>query len=360
MWRETMTAKSAQPGVLRQPLRAEVRGRGFTLIELLVVIAIIAVLIALLLPAVQQAREAARRTQCRNNLKQIGLAIHNYLDIHDRFPPGHYWSSNTKDNGGTGWLWGSHLLPQMDQAPLYNTIDFGSRCCLENPVTPGEINNTIAVQVPLPFIICPSDVAPKVAATPAADGVHMQAVTSYCGNGGSFDNSHYNETSTQFANGLFMRSRLPSATATTPVCKKLSEITDGTSNTILTSESSWLSTISDEGAAGRVGRKRFYGSAAASNRSINEGVAAMNPPNSAVNTTIRRAASSMHVGGAFFGMADGSVRFISENINHTGRTWAKRNTPNPNDPFDSVNGGAAYGLYQRLWSIADGHPVSEF
>ena len=135
-----MRRRSNDPALSDRSIHSVQRQRhGFTLIELLVVIAIIAVLIALLLPAVQQAREAARRTQCRNNLKQIGLAIHNYLDIHDRFPPGHYWSSNTADSGGTGWLWGTHLLPQMDQAPLYNTIDFGSSCCLQNPVTPGEI-----------------------------------------------------------------------------------------------------------------------------------------------------------------------------------------------------------------------------
>lgn len=335
---------------------------GFTLIELLVVIAIIAVLIALLLPAVQQAREAARRTQCRNNLKQIGLAVHNYVDQHDRFPPGHYWASTLNDSGsdGSGWSWGTQLLPQMDQASLYTQIDFSSSCCLQNPVTPGQIRNAAAVQVPLSFILCPSDVAPKVANTPAFDGVHVQAVTSYCGNGGSFDNSHYNEDGSQHANGIFMRFRLATAVTTTSVTKRMSEILDGTSNTFLTSESAWAISISDEGAAGRVGRKRFYGSGAGSNRSINEGVAAMNPPNSAANATIRRAASSMHVGGAFFGMADGSVRFVNENINHTGRTWAQRNSPNANDPFDNARGGQAYGLYQRLWSISDGQVIGDF
>lgn len=338
------------------------RSRGFTLIELLVVIAIIGVLIALLLPAVQQAREAARRSQCRNNLKQIGLAIHNYIDQHNRFPPGHYWASTTSDLGadGSGWSWGTHLLAQLDQAPLYNTIDFTASCCLQNPVTPGQISNAAAVQVALPIFLCPSDIAPKVANTPAFDGVHLQATTSYCGNGGSLDNSHYNEDGAQHANGIFMRFRLSSSVVTTSVTKKIAEITDGTSNTFLTSESAWAISISDEGTAGRVGRKRFYGSGAGSNRSINEGVAAMNPPNSAANATIRRAASSMHEGGAFFGMADGSVRFVGENIQHTGRTWAQRNTPNPNDPFDAANGGLAYGVFQRLWSISDGLVIGDY
>ena len=104
------------------------RHRGFTLIELLVVIAIIAVLIALLLPAVQQAREAARRTQCKNNMKQIGLALHNYHDSYNTFPPG--WVSRWKQNPdlttfpGQSWGWASFLLPAIDQGNIYNQINF--------------------------------------------------------------------------------------------------------------------------------------------------------------------------------------------------------------------------------------------
>lgn len=109
------------------------RSRGFTLIELLVVIAIIAILIALLLPAVQQAREAARRTQCKNHLKQIGLALHNYESTHNTFPPGcvsiptSTWSGVSNDGiqeTGPGWGFFAHILPFIDQAPLYNSINF--------------------------------------------------------------------------------------------------------------------------------------------------------------------------------------------------------------------------------------------
>src|SRR5688500_4365529 len=105
------------------------RRRGFTLIELLVVIAIIAVLIALLLPAVQQAREAARRTQCRNNLKQIGLALHNYHDVHNTFPMG-YCAGMTYVDGASdtspGWSWATYILPQLDQGPLYNQFNWSA------------------------------------------------------------------------------------------------------------------------------------------------------------------------------------------------------------------------------------------
>ena len=97
------------------------RRGGFTLIELLVVIAIIAVLIALLLPAVQQAREAARRTQCKNNLKQIGLALHNYESTFGRLPPGTFGGMGTCNDDGLAWSFS--ILPYLDQAPLYNQID---------------------------------------------------------------------------------------------------------------------------------------------------------------------------------------------------------------------------------------------
>jgi prepilin-type N-terminal cleavage/methylation domain-containing protein len=96
--------------------------RAFTLIELLVVIAIIAVLIALLLPAVQQARESARRTQCKNNLKQLGLALHNYHDNFKGFPMGKFSPKSSPSSGSLSMH--PSILPFIDQGPLYNTINF--------------------------------------------------------------------------------------------------------------------------------------------------------------------------------------------------------------------------------------------
>ncbi|MBS0266731.1 MAG: DUF1559 domain-containing protein [Planctomycetes bacterium] len=129
--------------------------RGFTLIELLVVITIIAVLVSLLLPAVQQAREAARRTQCRNNLKQLGLALHNYHTAQQVFPPG-YVDRNGDPNRtpdqdqGSGWAWTSFLLPHLDQGNVYNQINFN--------VTIGVGANSQIAQQSLPMCLCPSDI----------------------------------------------------------------------------------------------------------------------------------------------------------------------------------------------------------
>src|SRR5512135_3856053 len=115
---------SMQPSRATRPAR---RPSGFTLIELLVVIAIIGVLIALLLPAVQAAREAARRVQCVNNLKQIGLALHNYHDAVGALPMG-YAASRPFVDGLTdttpGWAWGAMILPQLEQSALFNAVNF--------------------------------------------------------------------------------------------------------------------------------------------------------------------------------------------------------------------------------------------
>jgi prepilin-type N-terminal cleavage/methylation domain-containing protein len=146
-----------------------IQKRGFTLIELLVVIAIIAILIALLLPAVQQAREAARRSQCRNNLKQVGLAIHNYHDAFNTIPPA--WIS-TQFQVAAGdvshWSWGTFLLPYIDQAPLYSLLQPGTRRLDQNLALGGA--TAAALTTPLTVFRCPSDTGPslKISAQPWA------------------------------------------------------------------------------------------------------------------------------------------------------------------------------------------------
>ena len=128
------------------------RRRGFTLIELLVVIAIIAILIALLLPAVQQAREAARRTQCKNNLKQFGLAIQNYESSVGSFPPA---------RTGYPMVFSAHaqLMPYFDAANLYNSIDFNTAPTFAEPPVAPYSANVIAALVRVPMFLCPSDLA---------------------------------------------------------------------------------------------------------------------------------------------------------------------------------------------------------
>lgn len=191
--------------------------RGFTLIELLVVIAIIAILIALLLPAVQQAREAARRSQCKNNLKQLGLALHNYHDVHNTFPANGV-AGTTENVGGRynqAWLsWSglAMLLPYLDQAPVYNKINWNYRWDNNNG---GTVNNTMA-RTRIQTFMCPSD--PGSAATYTAN----MSPTAYALSAGP-------------ASNWSMRSNNPGF-ATLWKGSNIRDITDGTSNTIAASE----------------------------------------------------------------------------------------------------------------------------
>jgi len=190
--------------------------RGFTLIELLVVIAIIAILISLLLPAVQQAREAARRTQCKNNLKQLGLALHNYHDIHNVFPSGYtargvVSSDPAAVETGPGFAWGTMLLPMMDQGNLYESLDFSL-----DAVDPA---NLAAADYVLEMFLCPTDPAPRKFTLPS--GTELPA-SNYVGIFGYGNVSMAPGTGT----GIFYRN---SST-------RFRDVTDGTSNTICIGE----------------------------------------------------------------------------------------------------------------------------
>lgn len=295
-------------------VRPRSRQSGFTLIELLVVIAIIAILIALLLPAVQQAREAARRSSCRNNMKQLGLALHNYHDTFKIFPFG--WDTR-------GSLWSAHILPYMDQANVYNSL-------IWQESGPGNWDldtspNERACETVIPTFICPSL---PIAWQHDFNDIDRRVVCSYRGNAGSEASSDDQSTSntimpgsksleTMYLNGIFS------------ACSKtaISDIVDGSSNTILIGESQTDPAFDKDGQ----GMDHWYiGSPQADPCACNGGtggtefteavgttILGMNlrNVNPAANGSLMEITfGSWHEGGAFFTLGDGSVRFISENV----------------------------------------------
>lgn len=206
--------------------------RGFTLIELLVVIAVIAIIISLLLPAVQQAREAARRTECRNNLKQIGLALHNYLDAFSVFPPSYCIGA---DKGGT-WSIHARILPFVDQANAFNKADLAV-----GYNDPPNSTNGITAQV-LPFLRCPSEIN-GLNSTPSASSAGFFP-PNYAFNLGSW--KIFKPNSTNFADG-----GVPGDGAFAPNSKfTTAAFGDGASNTLCASEvKCYTSNIGNDAAA---------------------------------------------------------------------------------------------------------------
>jgi prepilin-type N-terminal cleavage/methylation domain-containing protein len=342
-------------------MRTRLRRRsGFTLIELLVVIAIIAILIALLLPAVQQAREAARRTQCRNNLKQIGLALHNYEDTHRIFPPGQRWlafgGGTTNPIGRTGWGWSAFILPFMDQAPLYNRIDWNRSLSNSGDTSPAQLQNMEVARTSLPAFLCPSDIALPHQNRTGAPNIGAiqnpgQATTSYCASVGGYAGFRVGGNMNR-SNGVFNRESRT----------KIADVTDGMSNTIFIGEVSWGANVG----TGHSQAQRLHGGVApatgvagATNGLMRTAEFKMNPPPSACPTgnTVLCVQSfhSYHEGGAFFLFGDGSVKFLSENIQHTGHAWI-----DAVNAFDQTNSGRGYGIFQRLHSRNDNLTIGEF
>lgn len=293
------------------------RRRGFTLIELLVVIAIIAVLIALLLPAVQQAREAARRTQCRNNLKQLGLALHNYHDTHDMFPPG--WidvKTSTASTYKNFWGWGTFILPQLDQGALYNQANFqqGWNNIVDTslPVNMGKVTTSV-----LPAYLCPSDPSGNVSVaysggTAPANGLNAKSNYVACIGGQGLVELPATNLGVSYRNSN----------------TKMRDITDGTTNVLYLGEREGLKSnaaststnmyqgaiwVGTQNASGTVRVRTNHG------RTPGIGDFSANSIGSAPNGSNigSLVASSMHTGGAHILLCDGSVRFISENIDVT-------------------------------------------
>ncbi|MDG3007674.1 DUF1559 domain-containing protein [Paludisphaera mucosa] len=213
------------------------RGRGFTLIELLVVIAIIAVLIALLLPAVQSAREAARRAQCTNNLKQLGLALANYESATQAYPACYGGTRNLSSPAtgrGTWCSWSPHslLLPYFEQGALYNAINFSTHSNGDwpNDAPNGVAANTTAITVMINSLVCPS--SPQAPATYA--GKQVPGNNYFASVGSSF---HWiGAAGSGSPNGIFYygggEAQLSGATWDSVGALKISNLTDGTSNTI--------------------------------------------------------------------------------------------------------------------------------
>jgi prepilin-type N-terminal cleavage/methylation domain-containing protein/prepilin-type processing-associated H-X9-DG protein len=326
-------------------IRSRTETNGFTLIELLVVIAIISVLIALLLPAVQSAREAARRAGCVNNMKQIGLALHNYHDNMNVFPPGYVSSIDRtilnpcnldaeNQHGvdlGTGWAWGSMILPQLEQQPLYNSINFNLSVAF-------KANDTVSL-TPLSVYLCPSDPGPSVVPVfedppdpnnPGSyNGSHivdtvsrgnyvgMWGLGELCAQSGANDSPNNNGLGPQGQHaGIFYRNSATSVAA----------VTDGTSNTIMVGERShnlsyvtWVARSID-GWLGKTspiegGTDRFNPSPEECWTQImgpvglEDGLRTINNPEAHVEDYW-----SMHPGGANMLFADGSVHFLKATI----------------------------------------------
>ena len=211
--------------------------RAFTLIELLVVIAIISVLIGLLLPAVQRVREAASRVKCQNNLKQIGLALHNYHDRHGRFPPGYVSNQTNTDGTGPGWGWAAHILPDLEQDNLHRLINFA------RPVIDPVHAPVLAANVG--FLRCPSD--------PRQDPIRVSEFTDPAGLTSDLGRSNYVGC---YGNTPFLGES--PAVMTTPLTidgisgrglffrnskTRIADVADGTSNTIAVGEKSARTTL---------------------------------------------------------------------------------------------------------------------
>jgi len=309
------------------------RRRGFTLVELLVVIAIIGVLIALLLPAVQAAREAARRMQCSNNLKQFGVAMHSYHAALGSFPPGFMAVTESGAVAG-GWAWGVFLMPYLEQSSLQDILG-PSKYTLNEVVT--DPNLLPMLQTNLPMFHCPSSNIQPLREYLGGGGQMVGTATYTCCRG-FFDYKGATHLTTP-NNGVFY------AQSTT----RVRDVADGTSNTFAIGErtvllvyaqdpSKWASWCGPGGLG--------IGSTVSSSVAVE-----LNHP------TVMHSFSSNHPGGAQFLFVDGSVRFIPNDIDS--RPGGVSSGSGTHAAFVQAATQGAVGVYQLLGVKNDGQPIAE-
>jgi len=325
-----------QAGLWQQRRPREFFRSGFTLIELLVVIAIIAVLIALLLPAVQQARESARRSQCKNNLKQIGLALHNYHDTYRSFPLGAIFARGGTVNPGWGTSWWVALLPYLDQGPLANRLttsgDHPGTLANSTPTWTGaSVNGPVVNGLKISVMLCPSSPVEPVRNTgyqysitcPQYTGI-SGAVSDPTGSGG-FANPSGREWSVS-SHGIFATGGVLTPLQT----QNFAKISDGSSNTIVVGEQSGVGRNSTGGPVTINNHQGFMCSMirtacpGCNERIFNLTTIRYQPNTTEIalngvhnNDGWNNGLFSSHVGGVQVLMGDGAVRFLSENTNLT-------------------------------------------
>ncbi len=324
---------SRELGASAQKTTRRYSKKGFTLIELLVVIAIIAILVALLLPAVQQAREAARRSSCKNNIKQIALALHNYHDTFNLFPYATRGEGNQIVHSRDSWF--QRLLPFVDQAPMYNKMEADTTIYYWNS-PPAELR--IVMETVVPAFVCPSD--PDQPNNRGGASTNYSFQGNYAGNGGAgtytITNGQIDVSGPSVITPLYKTSGIFGVSTST----KIASVTDGTSNTLLLGEGivrpgtgTWGNLGSYWGGGPHGGVS--FSTAQVPNTSVPDSLYSCKTPTttsapngapcsgSTSNTVVDRYnfVRSYHTGGVQAAMADGSVRFISDNISL--QTWRK-------------------------------------